>query len=319
MGAAAGYVGAHVYEPHAPLQQAYLDAMQAEVLDPLGMSSATFKRSVVLTRNHASPHGEDADGKMQVSSFDYQRAVGPYNPSGGLWTSVHELARFVQVELNRGVTPEGKRVVSEANLLKRREPQISKGAGDSYGMGLHVDHRGGLLVVHHGGDILGFHANWYALPEIGVGAAILTNGDTGAMLREPFLRRLEEVLFDGQPRASADFAALAAAHDEEIAAERPRLRIPADEGAVALLARHYVSPELGTLEVEREERQTVFDFGEWKARVASRKNDDGTTSFLTVDPSADGYELVVGTHHGVRSLHLVAGQQEYFFDEVVTP
>ena len=38
---------------------------------------------------------------------------------------------------------------------------------------------------------------------------------------------------------------------------------------------------------------TTFDFGEWKSEVASRKNDDGTVSFITMDPTNMGFEFVV--------------------------
>ena len=36
-------------------------------------------------------------------------------------------------------------------------------------------------------------------------------------------------------------------------------------------------------------RTTTFDFGEFSSAVASRKN-DGTISFLTIDPGLDGFE-----------------------------
>src|SRR3546814_3863675 len=51
---------------------------------------------------------------------------------------------------------------------------------------------------------------WYALPEAGVGAVILTNADPGAAMLGPFLRRLLEVLYDGQPEAARDVATAAA-------------------------------------------------------------------------------------------------------------
>lgn len=37
------------------------------------------------------------------------------------------------------------------------------------------------------------------IPEAGVGGVILTNGDPGVMLRGPFVQRLLEVLYDGEP------------------------------------------------------------------------------------------------------------------------
>ena len=41
-------------------------------------------------------------------------------------------------------------------------------------MGLMVDHTWGVPVVHHGGDLTGFHSDMMWLPEQQVGAVILT-------------------------------------------------------------------------------------------------------------------------------------------------
>ena len=38
----------------------------------------------------------------------------------------------------------------------------------------------------------------------------------------------------------------------------------------------------------------VFDFGEFASPVASRKNDDGTISLVTIEPSVKGLEFVAG-------------------------
>jgi len=85
---------------------------------------------------------------------------------------------------------------------------------------------------------------------------------------------------------------------------------------VAGLAKRYSSKELGDLTVLQQQGVTTFDFGEWKSTVASRKNDDGTTSFMTIDPTNDGFEFVVGERAGKRVLIIRDGQHEYIFTEV---
>jgi hypothetical protein len=60
---------------------------------------------------------------------------------------------------------------------------------------------------------------------------------------------------------------------------------------------------------------TMFDFGFWKSKVASRKNDDGTTSFVTIDPTNAGFNVVVTTKDGKRGLVLRDGQHEYHCTE----
>jgi hypothetical protein len=59
----------------------------------------------------------------------------------------------------------------------------------------------------------------------------------------------------------------------------------------------------------------MFDFGSWKSEVASRKNDDGTTSFVTIDPANAGFNFVVTTNDGERGLVIRDGQHEYHYTE----
>jgi hypothetical protein len=135
------------------------------------------------------------------------------------------------------------------------------------------------------------------------------------MLLGSFQRRLLEILYDGKPEAVADVASRAASHKAEIAKERERLVVPADPATVAGLARKYSSKELGDLEVITHEGATAFDLGEWKSTVASRKNDDGTISIITIDPGTEGFEFVVGEREGKRVLVIRDGQHEYTFTE----
>ena len=315
MAAAAGYIGGHIVHPDRDLGSAYDAAMQEMIFDPLGMTSTTFDYAKALAGNHATPHGEDVDGHPKVASMDINYSIVPARPAGAVWTSAADLSRYVQLELTQGVLPNGNRLVSSENLLMRRAPQVQLGEDASYGMGLATDHTYGVQVVSHGGSMSGFKSNWWALPEYGVGAVLLTNADTGGMMEGPFGRRLLEVLFDGKPEAEAEVASRAAAHKAEVAKERERLIVPAAPDIAAALAKHYSSKELGELDVVIKDGLAIFDLGEWKSSVASRKNDDGTTSLITIDPGTDGFEFVVGERAGKRVLVIRDGQHEYTFVE----
>jgi hypothetical protein len=59
----------------------------------------------------------------------------------------------------------------------------------------------------------------------------------------------------------------------------------------------------------------VFDLGEWRSTMASRKNDDGTISFITSSPDIFGLDFVVSERDGKRALVTRAAQQEYVFVE----
>jgi CubicO group peptidase (beta-lactamase class C family) len=315
MAAAAGYIGAHLVYPNLELGAAYDKAMQEKIFDQLGMKSTTFDYARALAGNHATPHGDDIDGKPTVASMAINYSIVPARPAGAVWTSSADLIRYVQDELALGKLPNGGQLVSAENLLMRRAPQISLGEDASYGMGLVVDQTYGVPVVSHGGSMSGFKSNLYFLPDSGIGAVLLTNSDNGGMLLGPYGRRLLEVVFDGKPEAVAEVASRAASHKAQLAKDRERLVVPPAPELVSGLAKHYSSKELGDLAVLADKGVTTFDLGEWKSRVASRKNDDGTTSFITIDPGTDGFEFVVGERAGRRVLTIRDGQHEYTFTE----
>ena len=315
MAAAAGYVAAHLQYPDMDLGAAYDKAMETNIFDPLDMTLSTFDFGKALARDHASPHGEDVDGKPAVADLAFDYSVIPIRPAGGLWTSAHDLARYVLNEVNLGKLPVGSQLVSQENLLTRRRPQIALGEDSWYGMGLIVDKRYGVPVVSHGGSMAGFKSDFFFLPETHEGVVILTNADLGGMINGALGRRLLEVLFDGKPEAEGDLAAGAAAYQAARAKERTRLVVPADPSIVSKLATHYTSKELGAIEVRGVGGATVFDFGEWKSAMASRKNDDGTISMVTIDPTNAGFEFVIGDKGGKRILTLRDAQHEYIFDE----
>jgi CubicO group peptidase (beta-lactamase class C family) len=315
MAAAAGFIGGATAIPGKEWGAAYDEAMRAKVFEPLGMATTTFDFAKALKGHVAQPHGDDVDGKVTRARMDLNYSVVPVRPAGGAWTSPRELARYVEMELAKGMLPGGKRLVSAENLLARYKPHVIVGEDVTYGMGLMVDTQYGVTVVHHGGDLAGYHSDMIWLPEHGVGAVILTNADSGVIIRGPLLRRLLEVLFDGKPEAEEMLKVAAAQRKAAIAKERERLAVPADPAAAAKLAPRYMSTALGDVNVLREGTTTIFDVGEWKSVMASRKNDDGTISFITIDPTLAGFEFVVADKDGKRRLITRDAQHEYVFEE----
>jgi CubicO group peptidase (beta-lactamase class C family) len=314
MAAAAGYTGAYVLYPQTESGAAYDRAMQSYVFDPLAMKSTTFDFARALSANHATTHSPDADGKPAKALTAINYAVIPLRPAGGAWSSVRDMLKYVSMELAEGKLPDGKIYISKEPLLERRAPQVYIGKDVSYGMGLMVDTTYGVPVVHHGGDLTGYHSDMIWLPQQNVGAVILTNGDPGWLLRDRIRRRLLEVLFDGRPEAEALLNADAKNFYSSLAADRKLLTIPADLNESAKLAKHYANASLGDITVSTSGSSTVFDFDEWKSEVATRKNPDGTISFITIAPGVMGFEFVVGAGPK-RTLTIRDAQHEYVFKE----
>jgi CubicO group peptidase (beta-lactamase class C family) len=315
LASAAGYVAGEVAFPKKELGPAYDEAMRTRIFAPLGMNDTTFDFERALRANHATPHAEDIDGKTTTAVMDVNRAIIPVRPAGGAWSTVKDVTRYVQMELANGKLPNGKQLVSEQNLLARREKQVAVGEHATYGMGLTVDTEWGVSVVHHGGSMIGFKSDMFWLPEHGVGGVILTNADTGSILTRPFLRKTLEVLFDGKPEAEEDMVSRMKTHKAEVAKARERLVVPPAGDAVTKLASHYQNASLGDIKVIEQGAKRIFDFGEWKSEVASRKNDDGTITMYTIVPGMDGFEFVIADREGKRALVLRDNQHEYVFVE----
>jgi CubicO group peptidase (beta-lactamase class C family) len=312
LAAAAGFIGGHVMYPELELGAAFDRAMQAKVFGPLKMSTTTFDFKRGQSGNAAVPHASDVDGKPALALAKVNTAVAPVRPAGGAWSTVNDMLKYVQMELAEG-TIGGKPYIGKDALLARRAPQVAIGTDATYGMGLMVDKTWGVTVVHHGGDVVGFHSDMMWLPEYGVGAVILTNGDPGWMIRGLFQRKLLEVMFDGKPEADAKLAAGAKAYFESLAAQRKLVTVPADPALAGRLAARYTSPALGEITLKKEGAKTVFDFGEFASEVASRTNPDGSVSFTTIEPGVMGLEFIVGEKDGKPTLTIRDSQHEYVF------
>ena len=315
MAAAAGYIGGHVAYPDMELGAAYDRAMQEQVFAPLGMKDTTHDFALAQKGNFATAHAPTIDGVMTLAESRANLSVIPVRPAGGAWSSVTDMLRYVAMELAEGVLPDGARYVSRDVLLERRSPQVTVSTDVTYGMGLDVNAVYGTPVVHHGGDMIGFHSDMMWLPEHGVGAVILTNGDPGWLIRTVFRRKLLEVLFDGRPEADATMEAQAKGFYEELAAERKLVEFPADPSVAAALASLYTNPAVGDVVVYRNVKALSFDFGEFASDMASRKNPDGTYSLITAVPGFNGLEFVAGSKSGQRNLTLRDAQHEYVLVE----
>ena len=314
LASAGGYVGGHVAYPKKELGAAYDQAMKTKVFEPLGMKSTTFDFKKALSQNHASAHSTDIHGKPAHAVMEINYSIPAVRPAGGAWSSVNDMLRYVQMEIDEGKLPGGKRLIGRETLLARREPQVAVGNDAAYGMGLAVDRTWGVPVVHHGGNLIGYHSDMMWLPEQKVGAVILTNSGAGALLSGPFQRKLIELMFDGEPRAERDLASATKRYFESIEIGRKLLTVPAAPDVTAKLASRYWNDSLGEVRVVRDGAKTTFDFGEWRSEVATRKEPDGSITFVTIAPGIDGLEFVPGAGEK-RTMITRDAQHEYVFVE----
>jgi CubicO group peptidase (beta-lactamase class C family) len=312
LAAAAGFVGGHAAFPKMKLGPAYDEAMRTRVFAPLGMTATTFDfKKAIAAPNFANAHAPDIDAKPAYAAIDVDYSIIPVRPAGGAWSNVRDLLKYVDMEIQEGALPGGKRYIARDTLMARRAPQVAIGKDVTYGMGLMVDTTYGIPVLRHGGDLIGYHSDMFWFPGQKVGAVILTNGDQGAILRGPFRRKLMEVMFDGKPQAEAEVATAAKRLFDDIATARKLLTVPADDAAAKALAAEYANDALGEIKVTRSGGKTTFDFGEWKSEVATRKEPDGSLTFVTIRPGIAGLEFIPDA--AKRTLTTRDAQHEYVF------
>jgi CubicO group peptidase (beta-lactamase class C family) len=148
----------------------FSDYMQAEVLEPLGMTASSFHWS--RTAATARPH--DAHGR-QIGDFAFAEQA-----AAGLVTTAPDLARFLAAALAgpRGEPP-GRGVLSPAGVqvALTAAPATDGRWGLGYGLGLTP---GGDLLAYHEGANRGWRAGLALLPDRRAGIALLANGDAGS-------------------------------------------------------------------------------------------------------------------------------------------
>ena len=315
MASAAGYVGAHIVHPDMELGAAFKSAMKDRIFGPLGMTRTTFDTAEVMKGNWAKPHDFDIDDRIAPAAMDLNLAMEPFLPAGGAWSTAHDMALYVINELEEGVLPNGGRLVSAESLLARRAHNVPTGEASWYGMGLFDDQTYGVSVIQHGGSLVGYKSNWFAVPAADAAVVILTNSDAGQGLLGSLSRRFLEVLYDGKPEAAENVASLVERRDIALAKFRSEIDNPGNPEVLGSLADRYANAALGPLTVRREGGRTYLQSTTIASEVTTKKNEDGTYSIVMISPGLRGSGILVGSKDGKRTLTLDDGQHEYVWVE----
>ena len=150
--------------------------MQANVLEPLGMTGSSFQQP---PRADWVPRLARAHGRNGLRMGDPWHMY-PEQAPAGLWTTPSDLARFI-IEMQVAMRgPRGKLLTQQS----AREMTSPVGTG-AYAVGLQVEMRGQGWYFMHGGSNWGFQCDLLGHFVKGYGVVIMTNGDGGgAAIRE---------------------------------------------------------------------------------------------------------------------------------------
>jgi CubicO group peptidase (beta-lactamase class C family) len=163
----------------------FANALDDRVLKPAGLSRSTFRATEAMTYPFALPHRQTDDDEFQIirpmpdNSAEW--------PSGLMYTTVGDLARFSMMFMNDGIALSGDRVLLPETIDTIATAYIelpSSAADGSYGYGLDILDREGTLIWQHGGAIAGFRAMITMVPERKVAIIVMLNAAANPLLNE---------------------------------------------------------------------------------------------------------------------------------------
>jgi CubicO group peptidase (beta-lactamase class C family) len=141
--------------------------VQEKIFDPLEMINSSFDMNSIRTHDNRAVGHSDLIPKLPLEV--------PMIPSGGLYSSAADMARYVQFHLNRGEVGNKELIRNELLEVMYKVPFSSGGQEYEYALGIDRWEVHETLLLNHGGGGFGFLAfmGWY--PDFEIGIVTLTN------------------------------------------------------------------------------------------------------------------------------------------------
>ena len=159
----------------------YITYVQKRIFAPLGMKHTSFEPDATTMPWLAKGYvvtGDKADGSIPEREH---QGRGYKVPSGAVYTTVGDMARFISFELGQGPESVLKKQTLEKNyqhIVKLKRP-IDEVIG--YGVGFQEMGCGPISILGYGGFVPGYHARSDFYWSAGVGFIVLRNVEGGRM------------------------------------------------------------------------------------------------------------------------------------------
>jgi CubicO group peptidase (beta-lactamase class C family) len=171
-----GLLGAVVERASGRTFESYLEE---SVLRPLGMRSTTFdtgimRRSAEVTTPYSPKRTGGRHGFIPASDWWEDTCL---RAAGGLRTNVEDMARYVEMFLNRGRIGR-ERVFRPRSIERVLTPHVAiyPGLGYGYGVAIRPNYHGTTVAFHEGG-LPGVSSIFAIAPQKGLGAVVLANAE----------------------------------------------------------------------------------------------------------------------------------------------
>lgn len=166
--------------------ESFAKYLKREVLGPLGMTRSAFELEQPLQKDLAKAimwtlHGRE----FPAPGFELGMA-----PAGCMYSTVTDLARFIQVLAAGGQGPHG-RLLKPESLTEMWKPQFTK-EKTGVGLGFFINERNGQRRIWHDGAIYGFATELAYLPEEKLGVVVAISCDCA----NPVARHIADFALD---------------------------------------------------------------------------------------------------------------------------
>jgi len=253
----------------------WADFVRSRLFGPLGMTETVASLEETRGRpNVASPHAYVDGALVPIENA----SVDPVAPAGAVWSSVHDMAKWLAMLLADGETPTGERLLLASTVSELFTPQVvmrGQYPADrltsphfmTYGFGWFQKDYRGRKIDYHTGSIDGMVALAALSRDQGLGVYVLGNRDHVELRHAVMYRVLD--LFDphGEPRDwSAELKVLydeMQRESERVREARLEARVPGTEPSrpLAEFAGTYTDPLYGTATVREADGVLRFEYG----------------------------------------------------------
>ncbi|MDB5458020.1 MAG: beta-lactamase, partial [Caulobacter sp.] len=184
-----------------------------EILLPAGLYHTTFREPRPWRDDLPAPMAENLAGDVsngfhwtplgwRSQPFEY---VGQIAPAGSASSTPADMARYMTLLLNGGVTPGGRTIFSPRTSAAFRTPLYRPAPGAA---GWNAGFRdialpGDRHGFGHDGSTLTFHANMVLAPDLGLGVFVVTNTDSGGALTAELPGAIVEHFYAPRPPLAA--------------------------------------------------------------------------------------------------------------------
>jgi CubicO group peptidase (beta-lactamase class C family) len=157
--------------------------VEERFFEPLGMShTVTSINQFTSNTNKATPHNEINGKNVAIEWVNWDNIA----PAGGINSSVHDMSKWLQLQLNQGVwnsdtlftasrAKEMWSVQTPQNVSAWSEKTFPGKSFSGYGLGWELSNFRGRKIVAHGGGYDGMISRTVLVPSEGIGIVILTN------------------------------------------------------------------------------------------------------------------------------------------------